>query len=166
VLEFGATGKVVYPAPGFSQPLGAFKGATFAQPRPSAIQAGAIFIRGKWIQDAERIATSDPTAEIVFLSPTSSVSVVAQALGRPGEVGKLVVELSGSPVLENFAGLDLGVDDEGQSNAKVHGARLYHLLSGLPGTEREVTFRFPAANRVSVAIYGLRFIASAGVNES
>ena len=120
--------------------------------------SGKNFSRsGKWEQEDERIMTADPEAAIKFISPSPRISVIAQSLSKLREMSKLVIEVNGIPAFDSFASENLTMDDDGQSIAKVEDGQLYHVLANLPEENREVTLRFPIANRVPIALYGLRF---------
>jgi hypothetical protein len=155
--DFGRGRGVDFGSPGFGPPAGAFATAKFAGARPPILPSGRYHLSGTWIQDADRIATSDPAAVLTFHCPSEGLALVAQTLARTREPAKIVVEAGGVPVMDVFGGMDLGFDDEGQSVVRVDDPRIYEALIHLPAKSREITLRFPTADRVATAIFGVRF---------
>lgn len=156
-MDFGAGRGIKYPAPGFGGPAGGFRAGAFKGERPAKLEPGQLFIRGKWLQDGDRIATADPDAQIGFRSPSSNIILVAQSLSKTGEPGKIIVEINDTPAYDACAGGDMVFDDEGHSVVRVEHGKQYEVLRGVPEKDREVTLSFPFADRASVALYGLRF---------
>lgn len=155
-IEFGLESS--YPAPGFRADEGGAKVALFSKARPSQPPANGFFIKGKWTLEGDRISTQDLHAEISFTSPASHIAIVAQSLSKISEASKIVVELNEVPVYEAAAGEDLIMSDEGQSLLPVKEGRIYHMMRKLPAKKkREVTLLFTSADRVPVALYGIRF---------
>lgn len=145
-----------FPQPGFSEPNPTFGAGAFTEPRPPKLAADQVYLKGKWIQDTDCIATQDPEAELAFLCAEPSISIVAKTLSRIQDLAKITVDVNGQPVASSHAGADLSFENEAGGALWVDGIRLYHLLDGLPLQYREVTLRFPQADRVAVAIYGVR----------
>lgn len=116
-----------------------------------------VSVSGKWSQDDEKIVTSDPAASLSFRAPSPRVSVIAQSALKTSEPTRVRVELSGDTVFEAAAGPDLGFGDDGGSEILVSDAQVYHFLVGLPAKNRDITLRFPDADRLPVALYGIRF---------
>ncbi|MGK5087956.1 hypothetical protein WDW86_10390 [Bdellovibrionota bacterium FG-2] len=156
-MEFGKTGGVMFPLPGFQKAQGAFLVGQFKGPRPAWVEKGEVFLSGKWIQDGDRIATSDPTATLGLQGLAPRLSFVAQCLGKPGDTSRVIIELEKAPMVDVFYGSDLTTDDEGRALIKVDTGRLYHALHRLPEENREITLKFPNADKAPVAIYGVRF---------
>lgn len=125
--------------------------------RPAQLKEGVIFLGGTWLQETDRLVTKDPQAFIAFRSPTPGLSVIAQSLGLPEMTCKMSFALDGVSINDQFKGDDLVFDEEGRSILKLEGVRTYHPLRKLPATHRELTLRFPTANRAPVAVYALRF---------
>jgi len=157
-IDFGRTGSAKFPSPGFNFPAAsAFGTAAFNLPPPKKLKEGEFFIQGTWMQDPDRIATSDSESLIQIHLPSPGLVLVAQTLSKTHELVKVIVEVGGVPAYQDISGDDLHLDDEGHSVVKIDGPRLYFTLKGLPSHERDVTLRFTHAERVPVAIYGIRF---------
>jgi len=159
-IEFGrnASAKVLakFPAPGFN-PATTLEPTEFkSNRRPDVMKLGEFFISGKWLQEDERVVTHDPSAVLGFRSSASRVSLIAQSLAKSTEMAKVVFEVNGSTVYEAIAGEALQMDEDGHSLVKVEGGNIYHALVNLPPEDREITIRFPHADRVPVGIYGIR----------
>lgn len=157
-VDFGRGGRAEFPEPGFQLGENGLGTAVFNESIVSAPPPGSarVFsISGAWVQDADRILTSDPKAGISFHSPGREFAVVARALGN--SPARIVTETSGGSALEAYLGDDLVADDEGQSSAQIVGLGSYHLLTGLGPDARLITLRFPHASRAPIALYGLRF---------
>ncbi len=155
---------------GFSRPgQSGFSTTLFPTREPAILDSlgkGEIAITGKWIQDEERIATSDPSATLGFICPASRFSILAQSLANVSERNKIGIELNHQPALDIFRGDDLEFDEDGSSMVVVDSPRLFHALANLGEKERRVLLRFPSAQRSAVAIYALRFANSFAPNES
>jgi hypothetical protein len=128
--------------------------------RPETMEPGEIFISGRWSQDENHIATSDPEATVGFHCPTNSFSITAQSMSKPLEPAKVVIEINNESAYDMFALEDLTFDEESKSIIRAEGPRLYHALTSLPEDKREVTLRFPTANRATLALYSIRFFNS------
>lgn len=118
---------------------------------------GGIQLRGKWAREAGRIVAQDAAATFSFRSPAARVSLIAQGASLADEPSRIRVELEGVPVFDAAAGQDLAFGDDGGSDIKIIEPKLYHALAALPAKARAVTFRFVDADRLPVALYGLRF---------
>ena len=134
-----------------------------------------VQLTGKWTYEKERVETFDPTATLSFNCTGKKVGVVAQKIqstepGRSSAEGaEIVVELPRDFPADPIHGEDLMIDlsimnnplvdpiQKKQARLNVDEPRLYHLFKKLPITHREVTLRFPSAEKAGVAIYGLRF---------
>jgi hypothetical protein len=115
-------------------------------------------LEGKIAVEQDRVVVQSSASTIRFRSPLPRVSVVAQSvLLSAGEPARIRVELDGGPVFDSAAGPDLSYGDDGGSEIKVTEGRLYHALQALPAKNREITLRCPDADRLPVAIYGVRF---------
>ncbi len=163
-IELGRGKGTTFPLPRFSPPQQGFGAALFTAQKPETLDFLStesteknLYIFGNWIQDGDRIITSDPHAKMAFLSPTSNISIVAQSVAKAKTLAKLTVEINENPVFDTFAGSDLSTDDEGQSVIRLEDPRIYHLAMKLPKKMREISLKFPLANRIPIAIYGLRF---------
>ena len=130
---------------------GAFSHGTL----PPLLATGEVHLGGRWLQDQERIATSDPLASLSFKLESTHASLVAQSLGKTIEPAKILLELNGAPLPENLSGADIFSDDEGHTSIRVDSGRLYRLGQKIaaPGV---FNLKFPFADRVPVALYGLR----------
>jgi hypothetical protein len=156
-LEFGKGRGAPIPEPGFKMTSKKIMAGVFKGTRPQKMPEGGLFMSGQWIQDEDYILTADPTAQLGFRSPGAYLSVVAQALSKNQDAGKVAFEINHSLVSEQMVGPDMGFDVDGLSVVEVKAPRLYHALVRLPVESREVTLRFPTANRTPVALYGIRF---------
>jgi hypothetical protein len=129
----------------------------------SQLELGARFkqtaakLSGKITQEPDRVVIADPHAEIRFDSPSARVSLVGASASASHEIAHVRVELNRDPVFDAAAAPDLSFGDDGGSEVKVGDARLYHVLQALPDKARAVTLKFPNADRVPVALYGIRF---------
>ncbi|MBI3534259.1 MAG: hypothetical protein HY072_02055 [Deltaproteobacteria bacterium] len=112
---------------------------------------------GTWTKEGDKIVTKDVNAKVQFNSPATCVSVIAQSVLKSRESTKIIVEVEGIPVADVFSGAHLSYDDEGQSYIRVEEALLYVALMNLPKNNREITLRFPLADRIGVVLYGIRF---------
>lgn len=116
-----------------------------------------VQLQGSWVQDQNRIVTSDSSAAIRVSRSYSKLGLIAEPMSAFLDLVKIQVEVDGAPPFESFSGKDLIKSDDGQSFIKVEGARLYHVLSNTPENRKVITLSFPTASRVPVALYGLRF---------
>jgi hypothetical protein len=155
--ELGRGRGVAFPKPGFTVAESGFGAGVFPGDRPRKLEPGAVAIGGTWLQDGDRVATSDPKAWIAFRAPSVRVALVAQSLSKNSEATRIVVEVNGIPAFDTFAAENLIMDEDGQSLVKVDALHLYHVLDKLPSDSREITLRFPIADRVAAALYGIRF---------
>jgi len=121
------------------------------------LQGSEFVISGNWLQDQEKIATSDAHAMMSFQCESPFFSLVAQSHSRSTEVSKIVIEVGGLPVYEAIAGDHLMMDESGQSCLKITKPRLYHVLVNLPGPRQEVVLRFVNADVAPLSLFGLRF---------
>ncbi len=121
------------------------------------LTSATLQLTGAWSVEEDRIVTSDPSAELCFLSAGSEVSIVAQSLSESGDPTRIRFDTNGASFSDTFGGHDFSVDDEGNSGVLLAGPRAYSILRGLPPTLRKLRFRFPFAKVSAVAIYGLEF---------
>ena len=160
-LDFGRKRGVVFPGQGFTMPEAGFGVGHFVEAQapkaPPKDLRNPLAIRGNWLQDLDCIATSDPTAEISFFSPSTDVSVIAQTLSKIQEPARLIIEINGERVPDMFMADDLDSDDDGNTLVRLELPKLYHAVKKLPFNERQIRFRFPFANRSAVSLYGVRF---------
>lgn len=144
-------------APPFTSPEFVFKASSGAELGQRA-RSPIFRLDGKIALEQDRVIVQSSAASIRFRSPLSRVSVIAQSLLlSAGEPAHIRVELDGGPVFDAVSGPDLTFGDDGGSEIKVTDGRLYHALQGLPHKSREITLRCPDADRLPVAIYGVRF---------
>jgi hypothetical protein len=156
-LEFGRGRGAAFPAPGFQGDVQGFGAAKFADSIPAGdLSKRAFHIHGSWIQDPDRIATSDPTAVLAFHAARKNVALVARCISTIGMSSKVIIEIEGRPVFDVFAGDSLQMDEDGNSRVPLESLQLYSILQNLAPDSRRVTFRFPAAREFPVALYGLR----------
>lgn len=127
-----------------------------------------ISFQGKWTREADRMIAQDSQASVTFHCEGKRFGIIAQCLAERGEA-EVVVELPREfPRDAEVFDEDLQVDFQVLSNPladssqkrrgtlKVGQATLYHLFKALPESHREITLRFPSAEKMPVAIYGLR----------
>jgi len=161
-IEFGHDRGAKFPEPGFVHFTPEFGSAAFSSPRPDIWnqkwEKGEFFIYGRWLQDNDRIITSDPEAEIVVKAETQNFSIVAQSMAKTLEPSKIFIDVDDAPAYEIFKAEDLSFDDEGRSMVRVESPRLYHVFDSLPENKRLISIRFPLADRVPTGLYGFRFI--------
>lgn len=112
--------------------------------------------KGNWKRASDHIWTNDKDAEISIRIPGASLFVIARSLAKVAEPAKIVVQTEEGTVLDVFAGDDLSYDEDGNSLLKIEQPRLYHALEKTPEKQRNVTLRFPFADKVPVALYGIR----------
>lgn len=114
-------------------------------------------LTGKTTEEADRILIQDPEVTVRFMSSFPRVSIVAQSAIGAHEPSRMCVELNGDTVFESVTGADLTSGDDGGSVVRVSEGRLYHILHSLPGKARDITLRFPDADRLPIALYAIRF---------
>jgi hypothetical protein len=144
-VEFGTSAKPDYQ-------LGQMHGM-----RPKNLKKDQIFIMGNWVQDGEKITTSDQHSVINIYCSSRFFSMIANSQIKSAEVPKISVEIDGLIPHEAIAGTNLFLDDSGLSLIKPIRPKLYHVLGNLPVKEHEITLRFPTADSAPVSLYGLRF---------
>ena len=161
-LELGRTGALPFPKPGFGPPENGFGRAKFmgSVGDLSSRSTSRLALSGTWLQDADRIATSEPGASLSFFAPGTEVAIVARTLAPDGKTVQALIEINGAPAFDMFCAAEVQLDEEGVCTAALGPIRVYPLLSKLPSDSRLVTLRFPHADRAAVAIYGVRFAGS------
>ena len=117
----------------------------------------ALKLEGIWWTEGDRLVTTDARATVKFRTPASRLALFARSISKTSNVAKIAIDLAGTPAPLTLAGPDLINDDDGGALVRVDDARLYLPLVGLPAPMREVTFRFPYADRAGIAIYGIGF---------
>ena len=156
-IEFGHGRGARFSAPGFGNPMNGFSSGKFAASGATKRGAGEINLVGTWIQDGDRIITSDPKAELSIEIPTSRFGMIAKSLSKTVEVPRVNLEVGGIPANDAFGDEHLSFDEEGQSCVQVEEGRFYQVLFKLPTKSRLLTLKFPMAARIQVALYGFRF---------
>ncbi|MFL5813605.1 MAG: hypothetical protein ACJ763_08510 [Bdellovibrionia bacterium] len=127
-----------------------------------------IVFHGNWTRENDRVIPQDSQATLSFKCGGRRLGIIAQSLGERGE-SEIVVEAPREyPRDAGILDEDLSIDFQILSNplaeasqkrkatAKIGSARLYYFFRALPETHREITLRFPGAERAPVALYGLR----------
>ena len=114
-------------------------------------------VSGKIVEEVDRILIKDAAAVVQISSLHPRVSIVAQSVMDTHEPSRMGVELNGDTVFEAVTGADLTFGDDGGSVVRVSEGRLYHVLHSLPSKAREITLRFPDADRLPIALYVIRF---------
>ena len=139
--------------PSFLKDIGRFD---FGEREKSEPLSG-LFFEGQWKKEADRITTVDPNASIHFSCPGSELGIIAETLDSARIPAELAIELNGSSVRDSYWGPDLGRTEQGLSGLNVTQPRNHYALKKLPVGGREITIRFPEAERAGAALYGLRF---------
>jgi hypothetical protein len=127
-----------------------------------------LSFQGKWAREADRMIAQDSQAALTFHCEGKRLAIISQSLAERGE-SEVIVELPREyPRDAEALDEDLNIDFQVLSNPladlsqkrrgtlNVGTARLYHLFRALPESLREITLRFPSAEKNPVAIYGLR----------
>ncbi len=116
-----------------------------------------IKMGGEWIQESERILTSDPNAWIEVNTRSSNISLIAGLVSKKESLSKVVVELDGVPVPGIFRDQSMFMEDTGQSVVQISIPQLYSVIMNLSSDSHQITFRCPHAKVHPIAFYGLRF---------
>ncbi len=127
-----------------------------------------VSFQGKWARDNDRMIAQDAQASLSFKCGGKRLAIIAQTLAERGE-SEMIVEVQkeyprDAAVLDEDLKIDFQVlsnpladpSQKRRATAHIGAPRLYHLFRALPATHREVTLRFPGAEKSPVAIYGLR----------
>ncbi len=144
-----------FPAPGFIEAGQPFLVGAFTGPRPETVATGSLHISGKWAQLPDRLITNDSTAELVFKSPASRFSIIAQT--QSDKAAKIIVEVNDLSPYDAISLSDLSTDEDGSAVLRVLKPDLHHVLAALPSTHRVIRLRFPMADKVPVGIFTLLF---------
>ncbi len=112
---------------------------------------------GKWTYDEDKIWTNDPEAKLSFESPGSEVSILARARDNSDFIPFLMIELNGLPPYDSVRGRSLRVSETSDLIVTLNESKLFHLLTGLAPTERQVMISFRNVKESPVEVYGLRF---------
>jgi hypothetical protein len=123
----------------------------------ATIKTSGVQLKGKWNIEVDRVSTSDAAATLSFLSSGAHVSMIAQRLAKTEDPSRMRVEVGGQPAFDAIMGPDLVSTDDGSTEIRVGQPQFYHVLAKLPMTTRGVNLKFPDADRMPVALYGLRF---------
>ena len=134
----------------------------FEHAKLNTVEPGEFHILGNWTQNAECITTNDPYAQICFHCPSSELGIVARAVHpkdqpRNDTNSSISFEINGENAYDAIMGSHLIFDETGLSVLRIDQPMLYHALTQLPAEPKEITLRFPNADRAPVEIYGLRF---------
>ena len=122
---------------------------------------GKLQMTGQWVQQEDRIWSTDPAATLRVQSQLTAFQVVAQGLGEHPDDTEVIVEVSDGIVPDIFSREDISNDDDGNSIFAPSAPRLYDLLGSLtPAASRSICLRFPLAPTHPVAIYGVRIIGA------
>lgn len=163
-FEFGSAAPadrtLQFPAPGFrATEENARLEGKFLGMKTDRQQANEVFLSGHWIQEVDHIVTRDPHATLGLTVPNGRFSLIAESpnVSDRLEPARVVVEIHDKPAYDAVAGEHLTLDESGQAVIKMRDANLYHVLQKLPAKDREVTLRFPTADRDPIALYGIRY---------
>jgi hypothetical protein len=127
-----------------------------------------IVFHGNWARESDRVIAQDSHATLSFKSGGKRVGIIAQSLAERGESEVIVEAPREYPRDPAILDEDLNIDFQILSNpladfsqkrkatAKISTARLYYFFRALPESHRELTLRFPGAEKAPVALYGLR----------
>ena len=122
------------------------------------IPKGLVKVTGKWSLEDDRAKTADSKATLAFTSTAEDVTIIVQTEAQsPVENSKIIIEINGAPSRQTYAAKDLIFDEDGHSCFRPEIARLYHVLEGMQKGHKEITLRFPNAERIPVGIFGMRF---------
>jgi hypothetical protein len=108
---------------------------------------------GKYKSDPDRIVVGDNSAALTVRILGTSVGIVARSLSKSGAPCKVLVELDGRPVADNFADRDLNLDESGLSFVQVGDMSFLLLLKSLRTTEHELRLIFPFSEFNPVGMY-------------
>lgn len=127
-----------------------------------------IVFQGKWAREADRVIAQDSHASLSFKCTGKRLAMIAQSLGERGE-SEVIVEVThnyprDAEILDDDLAIDFQVltnplaesSQKRKATAKISNARLYHFFRALPETHRDITLRFPGAEKAPTALYGLR----------
>ncbi len=157
-IEFGTRGGFQYPRPGFKpNEKGILSVEFLPTDLPGRTPYGEFKIRGRWLQDEDRISTTDPESLISLDVPSATLGLFAHHQGKDQMYGVIEVEMGDQPVPDVFAGPHLIYNDEGRSILRISRPGFYKVLTKLPNKERKIRFKFPQAQQTGVGLYGLRF---------
>lgn len=121
------------------------------------LQPNLLYMGGKWKQEAEALIPEENSCFIEFLSPSDSLYLIAKALSKTTESGKIILEINQAAVHEIFLSSSAKFDDQGKSFLPVRNFDVYPTLDGLSEENRRITLRFPYVTRVPIQLYGIRF---------
>lgn len=124
---------------------------------PEVLDNDEIIFTGKWERDQNKITTEDKKASIAFKAHSPNVYLIAKAFNKTVEPGIVVVEVNGVVVFEQYVAPDLATDEEGRTVVKLNKPWFYRILKDLPEHERSITFRFPTAEHLKIALYAVQF---------
>jgi|GEM_PF-3415266 len=156
-LRFGEEGEAFYPAPGFKSSINGFKSGTFTDQATSLSSPQDVRLSGVWLQDSQRIITSDPQATLRFSLQGSGLGIVFQPLKETPHGSKVVVDLDGNSPTADFITKDLIRDADGRMILRVEFSALHDLLKDLKPGKREVRVKFIGAQESAIAIYRALF---------
>ncbi|MCC7442095.1 MAG: hypothetical protein IT285_10695 [Bdellovibrionales bacterium] len=139
--------------------LGKEKGAKAIKLKPGRLgfEPGKFYLSGEWTQDAEGVTTSDRTASLSVRCPSNGLAIIAGAQGKTIEAAKVFLEAAGVPAYDSHLSQDVKRDESGEPYVEVREPRLYHALHHLTNDLKDITLRFPAADRVPAKVFGFRF---------
>ena len=99
----------------------------------------------------------DEKTVIKFECPSNAMSIVAESLELSGRAAEIGIEVNGIAPREAQFDLDMTRSELAPTCVKAGKARLYLALKEMPPGPREITLKFPTADRAGVALYGVRF---------
>ncbi len=125
--------------------------ATLMQSPPQTVH-----VSGKFRQNFESLYSVDPSSSLRLYSHGGDLYLLAQSLGKIHESTKILVSSGGRQIPDMFIGEHLRSDDSGNAFIEVGAPFLYHILKGAPPEFRGLSFRFPNAGRVPVALFNFQ----------
>lgn len=123
------------------------------------LEENSVLAIGDWKRDDEGITTQDPDAQLKFILPSPSLSLVATKAPLPKPIpdpSKIVIEVNSRSLVDEFRSAEIKIDDQGSTYIELQEPRVYPMAMRLPENLREITLRFPYAKRLPVCLYSLK----------
>jgi hypothetical protein len=98
---------------------------------------------------------SNPLFSASLLIPGPELGLILEPASSDA-VAHVVIESGGMPIYDSYYGEELRMDDEGRTGFVVNEPKLYRATKGLPDRFRNISIRFPGADKMPVRWYGIR----------